>query len=195
MKRISETLPKISKPTGPSETAETRPTPIGGELGRPGSGGSSQELTLQPDHPLTVRAQLPRPVVSYLEWKRHEAEVGMPVRPAQREPTAEEIQEARQVINRITVPLPAEEVVSLLAKIRLMTARRSDDADDQDAQLMLYAEELSYWPADAVKAVLSTQHRHSKWWPTWAELEERLQDHAGTAMRWKREINTLARPA
>jgi len=40
--------------------------------------------------------------------------------------------------------------------------------------LATYADELKQYPADVVQKVLSTQHQHSKWWPTWMELQERL---------------------
>ena len=43
------------------------------------------------------------------------------------------------------------------------------------AQLQLYARKLSAYPADIVRKVLSTQDTISKWWPAWADLQDRLE--------------------
>lgn len=68
---------------------------------------------------------------------------------------------------------PAE-CVGLLGEIKLMTAARPEQAQDLEAQLMLYARKLAEYPADVVRKVLTTQAEHCRWWPTWAELKERL---------------------
>jgi hypothetical protein len=68
---------------------------------------------------------------------------------------------------------PAE-CVGLLGEIKLMTAARPEQAQDLEVQLMLYARKLAEYPADVVRKVLTTQAEHCRWWPTWAELKERL---------------------
>jgi hypothetical protein len=71
-------------------------------------------------------------------------------------------------------PMSASECIDLLVELKLLTKARPEQARDQEAQLLLYGKKLAEYPADIVRRVLTTQPNILMWWPSWAELKERL---------------------
>jgi hypothetical protein len=71
-------------------------------------------------------------------------------------------------------PMSAGEIIDLLIELKLLTKARAEQAKDQEAQLLLYGKKLAEYPADIVRRVLTTQPNILMWWPSWAELKERL---------------------
>ena len=78
-------------------------------------------------------------------------------------------------------PMERNEIVKALGRLKVLTVltvARGAGETDLTLQLAAYAAKLADWPADVVREVLATQPRISKWWPAWAELEERLRELA-----------------
>ncbi len=75
-------------------------------------------------------------------------------------------------------PAPSEPLKKALARLRVMTKTRSDEEGEGALRAAAYLEELQHWPGDVAMHVLNSQPRIDKWWPAWAELEERLELYA-----------------
>ena len=82
--------------------------------------------------------------------------------------------QAADLVRLSLTPMTPNECFGLLGELKLTTASRPDQGDDLEALLKVYQRKLQEYPADVVRAVLTTQADLSKWWPTWAELKERL---------------------
>lgn len=70
-----------------------------------------------------------------------------------------------------------EEWVGMLAA---KTARRKTSADGAETALGVYVGHLSQYPADAVRHVIHAYR--GKWFPTWGELAERLDELTDTRL-------------
>ena len=79
-------------------------------------------------------------------------------------------------------------------ELKLLTKARPEQARDQEAQLLLYGKKLAEYPADIVRRVLSTQPNILMWWPSWAELKERLDLFAARRQRLLDAIKTKPQP-
>lgn len=88
-------------------------------------------------------------------------------------------------------PMSASECIDLLVEMKLLTKARPEQARDQEAQLLLYGKKLAEYPADIVRKVLTTQPNILMWWPSWAELKERLDLFAA---RRQRLLDALKKP-
>lgn len=88
------------------------------------------------------------------------------------EPAA--LQKAKMLVEKSLMPPTQSECIGMLGELKLLTTCRAEQANDLEAQLMLYSRKLAEYPADVVRKVLETQADFSKWWPTWLELKERL---------------------
>ena len=82
---------------------------------------------------------------------------------------------ALAVLRSATAPATAAEILQLLTRLKVMTVSPSQGSDDLKMQMACYAQELFLYPGDVVRHVLRSQPRHSKFWPTWSELVERLE--------------------
>jgi hypothetical protein len=74
------------------------------------------------------------------------------------------------------MPMPPRECIELLTELKATTVQRAEQAHDIRGQMAIYAKKLSAYPADIVRKVLTTQAERSRWWPTWFELLERIND-------------------
>ena len=83
--------------------------------------------------------------------------------------------EALEIMAKCLKPMKPSECLGLLGELKLLTVARPDQGFDMAAQLQLYARKLSAYPADIVRKVLTTQDTISKWWPAWADLQDRLE--------------------
>jgi hypothetical protein len=66
----------------------------------------------------------------------------------------------------------------LLAKLKAVTRTRAEDAMGLEVTMETYVENLASYPEDITRHVLTTHADGSPWWPTWAELRERLEVYA-----------------
>jgi|SRR5690625_1395883 len=87
----------------------------------------------------------------------------------------ERVQSALRSHEQACLPAPADRLIDELGRLRILTAKRPDDMPNEVATLRIYAEKLRDYPADIVFEVLRTQPSHSKFWPAWQELQERLE--------------------
>jgi hypothetical protein len=75
---------------------------------------------------------------------------------------------------------PADRIANELYKLRMLTAGRDQkDASDQEAENVIWLEQLRCYPGDIVIDVLRSWTKpgnpQGKWWPTWNDIAERLQ--------------------
>lgn len=138
-----------------------------------------------------LTAYLQRSLGLRLEWKTVwingepetvAAQAMMPDDPVKRTAALDAIKQAME-------PLSTTEALKLLAQVRLQTISRPAESADLEALGMMMAQRLMGYPADVVRHVLQTQPDVSKWWPTWAELRERLDLHS----RRRKSIAAAAR--
>lgn len=81
---------------------------------------------------------------------------------------------ARECVEAAFQPMPVEDLVSELARLRTLTISRNMDGEDMTAMLSAYADALSCHPADCVRSVLRGWGRSNKFWPALAELENAI---------------------
>lgn len=87
----------------------------------------------------------------------------------------EKVQAALRNHEQACLPAPADRLIDELGRLRVLTTKRPDDMPNEVATLRIYAEKLREYPADIVLDVLRSQPSHSKFWPAWQELQERLE--------------------
>jgi len=82
---------------------------------------------------------------------------------------------ALKVINASLAPASVETLEEWLAILSVKTVQRTDSAGRAELTVSTYAAHLREYPADVVRHVLAGWS--GKWWPTWGELVERLDEH------------------
>ncbi len=88
------------------------------------------------------------------------------------------LDEARETVEGAMAPMERDELVKCLGQLRALTAAKNTGETDLKLVLSAFASRLTRWPADVVREVLESQSSISKWWPAWAEVEERLVELA-----------------
>jgi hypothetical protein len=76
---------------------------------------------------------------------------------------------------------PEDQIASALFKLRIMTRAREQRSEEmQEAEAMIWIEQLRGYPGDIVLDVLKTwtKRPNGQWWPTWHEVEEELKKRA-----------------
>ena len=91
------------------------------------------------------------------------------------EPNPEDYERAREIVGRAFEPAPREQIMRLLARLKVLVVQRDADHNDLALQFAAYTDELAAWPGDIAVHVLETQPKMSKWWPAWSELDGRLR--------------------
>lgn len=81
---------------------------------------------------------------------------------------------ALKVVNASLAPASAETIEEWLAVLSVKTVPRVESAIRADLTLSVYTAQLRSYPADVVRYVLTGWS--GKWWPTWGELAERLDE-------------------
>lgn len=81
---------------------------------------------------------------------------------------------ALRVINASLAPASVHQIEEWLAVLSVKTVPRVDSVGRTELMVSTYAGHLREYPADVVRYVLSSWS--SKWWPTWGELAERLDE-------------------
>lgn len=173
-------------PNDSAITIQPRPLspPIGGRAGAPGlptklnsmlaTGESPRQTDAELEAsltPLLGSAPIPEWVSLFTEWgyERGVAAYKIPIcTPQQRGMAWEVVKMAMQ-------PMSLAECAGLLGELKLLTTRRNESEDDVVAQVGLYARKLEAFPADVAREVLKTQASISQWWPSWHELQVRLE--------------------
>lgn len=87
-----------------------------------------------------------------------------------------DLQTAAQALEMACRPLSNAAIVKELTAMRVMTRVKDTGDDNAEFQIRVYADKLSKFPADAVKAVLRAWPDHSPWWPSWNELKVGLDN-------------------
>jgi hypothetical protein len=91
---------------------------------------------------------------------------------------AENLDEAARIVEGAFRSAPAEAVGAALYKLRIRTRGREPRSPaDQEAEAMIWIEDLRRYPGDIVLDVLNTWHcrDNGMWWPTWHEVEAELK--------------------
>lgn len=86
-----------------------------------------------------------------------------------------ELFNALTMVKYSLTPMTGAECQKALLELKVLTASRTEQTDDIKLTVELYRRRLEKYPADVVRHVLQTQPSRSRWWPAWAELEERLE--------------------
>lgn len=85
-----------------------------------------------------------------------------------------DVQGALRIVLASLAPASADQIEEWLAVLSVKTAPRVESASRADLTLSVYTDQLSQYPADVVRHVLAGWS--GKWWPTWGELSERLDE-------------------
>ncbi len=108
-------------------------------------------------------------------------------------PKPEHLPEVREAIERHEAAMrcaSAEQLKPALAKLRMLTKSAGESEQQGAMRAAAYLEMLQQWPADVALHVLATQASQSTFWPSWAELEDRLGFYA---QRRKARLGALVR--
>lgn len=100
--------------------------------------------------------------------------VGYARRPAQGCPERE-LQAARQLVGRYLAPAAESRIKMELARLRVSTKARAESDGDLAMMFQVFAEECAEYPADVVVWALRGWARTEIFYPSLAELRERLQ--------------------
>ncbi|MGE0830820.1 MAG: hypothetical protein AB7O04_15910 [Hyphomonadaceae bacterium] len=73
-------------------------------------------------------------------------------------------------------PARPADVLDTLAELALLVEKRENDDDISEARMAAYLQRLQAYPGDIVLFVLKAWPDRSKFWPTWAELREALDE-------------------
>ena len=84
---------------------------------------------------------------------------------------------------RACAPAPNDVILKELAAMRILTKGKAEDSADRKFTIAVYAEKLAQWPGDVVLHVLRTQPSMCKWWPSWSDLEDRLELYGKKRMK------------
>lgn len=87
---------------------------------------------------------------------------------------------ALNVANASLAPASVEAIEEWLAILSVKTVPRADSAGRLELMVSTYAAHLREYPGDVVRHVLAAWA--GKWWPTWGELAERLDELTDTRL-------------
>jgi hypothetical protein len=92
----------------------------------------------------------------------------------------EKLPEVAAIIEGAFKAAPADRIANELYKLRMLTAGRDQkDAADQEAENVIWLEQLRCYPGDIVIDVLRSwtkpDNPNGKWWPTWNDIAARLE--------------------
>lgn len=88
--------------------------------------------------------------------------------------SAEDLQAGQALVRAAIQRCDRQTVASELTRMRALTKARQLTDDDAAVTVAAYAEELSQYPADIVRAACRSWTRREPWWPSWAELKAEL---------------------
>lgn len=79
----------------------------------------------------------------------------------------------KQRFQKLLEPATDAELLEWLGRLDAITAKRKQSADEVASAAVEYVSRLRHYPGRVVRAALLGETYH--WWPTWAELHERIQ--------------------
>lgn len=100
----------------------------------------------------------------------------------------EELQAALALTVRCLKPTPATFVVQEFTKCALVTKARAEDTADIQARAVIFAEDLTEFPADVIAEAFKFWRRTEKFAPAVADIRERCWRLAGVRYSAKRTI-------
>jgi hypothetical protein len=100
-------------------------------------------------------------------------------------------EKALRMYESACLPAPDQTVYIELAALRSLTKVAQADTDDIKLQMAVYARQLRAYPGDVVLHVLRSQPGMEKFWPSWAELKERLDLYAGKRLEKRQQLREL----
>lgn len=188
MKHISEISPKISAPTGQPAPAETKLTPIGRELGKPGSDENAPAIidlpsTLPAEIDLAMDHLLPPSVATSFEPKYYAGDdpgwFGAVVDYEFSGADRDDVQAALEMLGKWMIPAGHNEVIRELAMLRALVTARKEDAESLSVILAAFAEqiEIAGYPVDVVRQARIDSAKVCKFWPSWSEFMEHCDGH------------------
>jgi hypothetical protein len=113
----------------------------------------------------------------------------------------EKLPEVVSIIEGAFKAAPPDRIANELYKLRMLTAGRDQkDAADQEAENVIWLEQLRCYPGDIVIEVLRSWTKpgnpQGKWWPTWNDIASRLQQACDKRQALLNFVRALAeRPA
>jgi hypothetical protein len=90
----------------------------------------------------------------------------------------DKLPEVASVIEGAFRAAPGKSIAAALYKLRMLTQGRDQRSiEDQEAEALIWAEQLQCYPGDIVLEVLRTwpSRPNGRWWPTWHEVEAELK--------------------
>ena len=89
------------------------------------------------------------------------------------------------------LPAPDQTISTELASLKALTKSAKAETDDIKLQLGVYARQLRAYPGDVVVHVLRTHANMETFWPSWAELKERLDLYANKRLKKRQQLREL----
>jgi len=89
----------------------------------------------------------------------------------------DKLPEVAAIIEGAFKAAPPDRIANELYKLRMLTrGREQRDAADQEAENVIWLEQLRCFPGDIVIDVLRTwpQRKDGQWWPTWHDVQDEL---------------------
>ena len=188
LSHITQSVPALTR------SGNAGPAPVEARGVAPGSATrSSGRLPARLERDIEIAARLPPAARSWLAAKRRvEREAKMdppPFIPTHVPELPPDVRaQALEVLCDLCQPLPASELAGLLTRLKTMTDSKKTTQETIELEFEFYGRELEKWPGDAVRYVLETQPGVKGWWPSWKDLEERLEVYGGNRMKLKREL-------
>lgn len=102
-------------------------------------------------------------------------------------------EELAERLENFMAPAPPEAIEQWLAELSAISAKRADDEFTEELRLVAYTRRLSCYPADLVKHVLLDVTW--KFFPTWHELAQNLDDLSESRQRRIDAVKMAARRA
>ncbi|RYE01589.1 MAG: hypothetical protein EOP61_10830 [Sphingomonadales bacterium] len=85
-----------------------------------------------------------------------------------------DLEQAHEILAQLMQPAPHSQLLAWLAELAAVTAARQMSPEDGEVAVYAYARRLAGYPHDIVEKVVLDWT--GKWFPTWAELREVLDD-------------------
>lgn len=105
------------------------------------------------------------------------------------QPRAEDLAQARSILNLTLTPMSPEECVKLLTEIKISMRPQQLSAEEHEAQITIYCRDLLEYPADIVRKVLRKWRREKLFWPTPSELLESIEKPTGVRRAMLRALD------
>jgi hypothetical protein len=92
---------------------------------------------------------------------------------------ADKRDEAVAIVERGLKAAPDGKIVAALYRLRTFTRGRAERSSaDQEAEAVIWAEQLRCWPGDAALDIIHNwpSRENGQWWPTWHEVEQAIKE-------------------